>query len=72
MLKNFIIIGLLCLCVWMGNRIVVLDRYNYASRLNMCSEYANPADLIGRHNCLKKMETRTNWMWHLANGLNIL
>ena len=69
MLKNFIIIGLLCLCVWMGNRIVILDRYNYASRLNMCSEYANPADLVRRHNCLKKVETRTNWMWHLVYGL---
>mgnify|MGYP003628419400 FL=1 len=77
MAKNFIIIGLLFLCVWMGSRIVVLDNYSYAARLNNCSEYltpeyATPDYLLRRHYCLNETKARTNWMWNLAYGLNIL
>ena len=69
--KNIIIVGLLCLCVWMGHRIVVLENYHYASQLNFCNEYANGADLVKREKCLNNTETRTSWWWNLTYGLKI-
>ena len=71
-MKNLILVVLVILCVWMGHRVVVLENYHYASRLNMCSEYANAADLMKREICLNEKETRTHWGWSLAYGLNLL
>ena len=71
MAKNIVIVGLLGLCIWFGHRIVVLENYHYASQLNMCSEYANPVDLVRREKCFNDTETRTSWLWHLAYGLEI-
>ena len=70
MKKNIMIVALMCLCVWFGNRVVVLENYRYAAQLNMCSEYAT--DLFEREKCLQETETRAHWMWHLLYGLKIL
>ena len=71
MAKNIVILGLVCICVWFGHRIVVLENYHYASSLNFCSEYANAMNLVKREKCLNEKETRTSWAWHLAYGLKI-
>ena len=71
MIKNIFIITLLCLCIWMGSRIIVLEKYHYASQLNYCSEYSNPQDLMKRNKCLNDKETRISWIFHLLYGMNI-
>lgn len=86
MTKNLAIFALLSICIWFGSRIVVLEKYHYASQLNLCTENitelsnAHVTDfstestiaLIIRDECLIEAETRTHWLWHLAYGLNIL
>ena len=72
MVKNIFIIALLCLCVWMGGRIIVLEKYSNASRWNYCSEYLNPLDIMKRDKCLNNTETRIHWIWDLLSGLKIL
>ena len=72
MVKNIFIITLLCLCVWMGSRIVVLEKYHYASQLNVCSEYLNPLDIMKREKCLNNQELRIHWIGDLLSGLKIL
>ena len=73
MVKNIFIITLLCLCIWMGSRIIVLEKYHNASRMNFyCTEYLNPLDVMKRDKCLNNTETRIHWIGHLIYGLKIL
>ncbi len=68
--EKIIIAILLALLIWFGTTIVLLENYHYASQLGFCQEY--DLDLVGRDECLEKVETRTSWIWHLLYGLRIL
>ena len=72
MIKNSVIVALICLLVWFGASIIRLEKYHYAASLGMCGELENKLDRIRREECLENAETRTSPIWHLVYGLRIL
>ena len=66
--EKIIIIILLILLIWFGSVIVRLESHHYAVQVGFCIE----KDLTERDFCLKGKETRTNPLWHLLYGLQIL
>ena len=66
--ERIAIIVLLVLLVWFGATIIRLENYHYAVQVGFCSDVPSTE----RDACLNKIETRTNFLWHLAYGLGIL
>lgn len=62
-----IILVLLGLLVYFGAIIVRLENYHYAVQVGFCAD----VDFTERDECLNKIETRTNSLWHLLYGLRI-
>jgi len=66
--EKIIIVILLILLIWFGLVIIRLENYHYAVQVGFCMD----KDLTQRDSCLKEKETRTNPLWHLLYGLQIL
>ena len=71
MAKNLTIALLGAALIWFGTAIVRLERYHYASMLDMCGPI-EPLTLAKREGCLQKAETRTSPLYHLLYGLEVL
>ncbi len=71
MIKNIVIV-ILIICIFLLARAVIrLENYHYANVVGMCSEFKldDPLQSIQRQECLNKIETRTNSLWHLFYAL---
>ena len=66
-----IIIIALILLFWFGATIVRLENYHYAVQVGFCDEFSGVENLTKRDQCLNKVQTRTNPIWHLFYGLRI-
>lgn len=62
------IVVLSVILIWFATAIVRLENYHYAVQAGFCAD----ADLTQRDTCLKKIATRTNPLWHLLYGLQII
>jgi hypothetical protein len=55
---------LVAIIVWLSVALVKVENQRYAMQVGMCKE------TIGwDYSCLAKVETRTNWYWHLYYAL---
>ena len=66
--KNVIIVGLVAVVFYMAGALVRIENERYALIVNMCQNKVNPA-LPRDLECLKTVETRTHWLWHLFYAL---
>jgi hypothetical protein len=55
------------LLVWFGATIVRVENQRYALSLGMCQ--SDPLKVLAKAECLKSIETRTGWWWHLGYAL---
>lgn len=53
------------LLVWTGNALVRVENQRYAMQVGMCQGDLNMVNLT----CLKDVQTRTGWWWHLYYAL---
>jgi hypothetical protein len=69
--KNILILVLVISVFLLTRAVVRLENFHYASVVGMCSEFraADPLQTEKRHECLHKVETRTNLAWHLYYAL---
>lgn len=67
-----VIVFLLILLFWFGSAIIRLENYHYATQVGFCAEFSELENLIQKDYCLNQVQTRTNPLWHLLHGLNIL
>jgi hypothetical protein len=51
--------------VWLMASLVRVENQRYAMQLGMCKQEVGDWD----YKCLKKVETRTSWVWHLVYAL---
>ncbi|MCY1212375.1 hypothetical protein D9M72_241090 [compost metagenome] len=64
------VIGALTLCallVWFGASLVRVENQRYALMLGMCN--ADPLKILAQPECLKAVQSRTGWWWHLGSAL---
>jgi len=68
------IAALLLAVVVLGRAVARLENYHYANEVGFCDQFdiTNPQQRIAREDCLNKVETRTNWWWHILYGTSIL
>jgi succinate dehydrogenase hydrophobic anchor subunit len=52
---------LFCVSVFLGYRLTVVENERYALLVGSCQ--------AGDWRCLKAVQTRTSWLWHLYYGL---
>lgn len=69
--EKIIIIILLVLLFWFGATIIRLENYHYAVQVGFCEEYSELEKLTQKDQCLNKVQTRTNPLYHLIYGLKI-
>ncbi|TFB08169.1 hypothetical protein E3V08_05120 [Candidatus Atribacteria bacterium MT.SAG.1] len=62
---KIVIVILLVIIVYFSLTIIRLENYHYAVQVGFCSG----TNLEGRDQCLNKIETRTNPLYHLFYGL---
>ncbi len=60
-----IIVVLLSIIVYLSVVIIRLENYHYAVQVGFCDD----VDKFRRDDCLNKIQTRTNPMWHLIYAL---
>lgn len=68
---KYIIAALLALNLWFAMAIIRIENQRYALSLGMCPT-DTPEHLLNHFNCIEKVETRTNPVFHLIYGLGIL
>ena len=56
---------LVLVIVWLSAALVEAENQRYALSLGMCIDERKVAD----YTCLKALETRTAWYWHIYYGL---
>jgi hypothetical protein len=62
----------LLVIVWLSASLVRVENQRYAMQVGMCEDKVllEKVQQIGwDYACLSKVETRTNWMWHLFYAL---
>ena len=64
--KDVLIIALLAAIVWLCSALVRVENQRYALMIGMCRE---PTSGVADWKCLRKVETRTSWVWHLFYAL---
>ncbi|MGJ7508890.1 hypothetical protein [Variovorax sp. GT1P44] len=63
-------IAVLCaLLVWFGAALAHAENQRYALSLGMCQ--SDPLKILGREECLKAVETRSGWWWHVGYALRL-
>lgn len=60
------IVLLAVLLVWCGAALVRVENERYALTIGMCSQ---PPPVLPDVVCLKKVQTRTGWWWHIFYAL---
>lgn len=66
MLKNAVIASLCAIVLLLGTALVRVENERYALRVGMCQ--GKP--IVGiDYECLRKVETRTGWWWHMYYAL---
>lgn len=59
---------LAALGIWLATALVRVENQRYALETGLCQH--KPGDLnVEMYRCLKKVETRTGWWWHLYYAL---
>lgn len=64
------IAGVMVLCallVWFGASLVRVENQRYALEVGLCG--SDPLKVLSRAECLKSVESRSGWWWHLMYGL---
>ncbi|MDT8992732.1 hypothetical protein RQP54_17805 [Curvibacter sp. APW13] len=56
---------LVALLIWTGAALVRVENQRYAMQLGMCRGNVIAVDLA----CLKNVQTRTGWWWHMYYAL---
>jgi hypothetical protein len=69
--KNALIVVLAAMLVWFGSAIIRLERYHYASMLNVCGNW-DPLTAAKREACLEQAQGRTSLVYDLLYGLKLL
>lgn len=54
------------LIVWLAAALAQAENERYALSIGMCW---NPTEQIADMKCLRSVETRTGWWWHIFYGL---
>ena len=68
-MKKNVVIVVLGLCVlFLATRIVRIENQRYGLMVGMCPSKLGPS-LPPDLECLKSIETRTRWVWHLYYAL---
>ena len=67
MLKNLTIAALALLIVVLTSTLVRVENERYALLVGMCRDKVTPQLVDGK--CLRDVETRTAWWWHLYYAL---
>jgi hypothetical protein len=71
-MKNAAIAVLGLLVIWLAIRVIELENFRYATAVGFCLQDTPTSSVdaqIQRYECLKKQNTRTNWMGHLYFAL---
>jgi hypothetical protein len=66
-MKTALIVALTALLVFVIARLVHVENQRYALILGMCRSEFHPA--VPDIRCLKTVETRTSWAWHVYYAL---
>jgi hypothetical protein len=66
-MKNLTILALLLALLFMADRLVRTENQYYALLVGSCKASADHPRQLG--DCLRKVQTRTSWFWHLYYGL---
>ena len=64
----------LLIIVWLSVSLVRVENQRYAMLIGMCEDkvlLAATKQTSWDHTCLKTVETRTSWIWHLTYALGI-
>ncbi len=51
--------------LWLASSLVRVENQRYAMQLGMCRQEVGDWD----YKCLKRVDTRTSWIWHLVYAL---
>lgn len=70
--ERIAIVVLVAVVVWFGAAVVRLESYRYAVQVGMCREFSGETQVVEREACLRKVETRTSFVWHLLYGIGVL
>jgi hypothetical protein len=62
-MKSAAIVVLLLISVFLADRVVRLENQRYALYVDICKR--DPANPLRQGDCLKQVQTRTSWFWHL-------
>ncbi len=66
-MKNFLIVALVAVTIILAWRLAEVENQRYALLLNMCPGRVTPS--APDFECLKRVQTRTSWLWNLYYGL---
>ena len=58
------------LVIWLAVALVRVENQRYAMQVGMCKDQTFGIGFSPT--CLKTVETRTSWMWHLLYGMGVL
>lgn len=64
------IAGVAALCalvLWFGAALVRVENQRYAMEVGLCA--SDPSKMLARTDCLKTVQSRTGWWWHLGYAL---
>ena len=66
-MKTVLVMALAALLVFVSARLVRVENQRYALQSGMCRLAKSP--MVADLRCLKTVETRTSWVWHLYYAL---
>lgn len=64
--QRVVIVVLLAALVWFAATLVRVENQRYALQVGMCRDAQGP---LADTKCLKSVQTRTAWWWHLFYAL---
>jgi hypothetical protein len=64
-INGILLILSLATTVWLANSLVRVENQRYAMQVGMCRHEVGGWN----YQCLKQVETRTSWVWHLFYAL---
>jgi hypothetical protein len=64
--KDAVLVGLLVIVVWLCLALVRVENQRYALAVGMCRDSASG---VADWKCLRSVQTRTSWLWHLYYAL---
>lgn len=71
--KTAAVVLLTAIIIWMGSAVIRLERFHYATMLEVCPPMRTELDRARWLTCLEsKKDLRTSPLYDLAHGLNLL